>query len=132
MNYAIYDEDTSEILLSGSCDQSGAEAKVKEGQKLFDLGNVVEISSMHRIINGALVLLPSALDAEHLALSRALRLKRDGLLSASDWTQFNDVVMSDEKRIAWQVYRQELRDIVNDTLDGLTATTTVIWPAIPG
>ena len=131
MNYAIYDKDTTEILLSGSCDQSGAEAKVKDGQQLFDLGNVIEISSMHRIINGALVLLPSTLDAEHLALLGALRLKRDSLLSASDWTQFNDVVMTDEKRIAWQVYRQKLRDIVNDTLDGLTETTTIIWPSIP-
>ena len=132
MNYAIYDKDTAEILLSGSCDQSGAEAKVKEGQQLFDLGNFTGLSPLHRIIDGELVLLPSVLDVERLALESALRLKRDGMLAASDWTQFPDVVMTDEKRRAWQVYRQALRDIVNDSLDGLTATTNIIWPAPPG
>lgn len=41
----------------------------------------------------------------------SVRLERDRLLAQSDWTQLNDVVMSDEKKQQWLKYRQDLRDI---------------------
>tara|TARA_R100001126_G_C4785548_1_gene129286 strand:+ start:134 stop:358 length:225 start_codon:yes stop_codon:yes gene_type:complete len=41
----------------------------------------------------------------------ALRDYRNMLLSASDWTQFNDSPLSDDKKNEWKIYRQALRDI---------------------
>jgi len=41
---------------------------------------------------------------------RNMRLTRDALLSASDWTQTLDAPLTDEQRAAWADYRQALRD----------------------
>lgn len=37
--------------------------------------------------------------------------KRDKLLLDSDWTQLPDVPLTEEQKAAWASYRQELRDI---------------------
>ena len=39
-----------------------------------------------------------------------MRLVRDRLLAASDWTQMPDSPLTDEQRAAWAQYRQALRD----------------------
>jgi hypothetical protein len=36
---------------------------------------------------------------------------RDLCLQESDWTQFNDSPLSEEKKQQWAIYRQALRDI---------------------
>jgi len=43
-----------------------------------------------------------------------VRSKRNELLKDSDWTQFNDSPLSNEKRQEWAVYRQNLRDLPNN------------------
>lgn len=40
-------------------------------------------------------------------------IERDKQLTASDWTQVPDSPLSDEKKEAWRVYRQALRDFPN-------------------
>jgi hypothetical protein len=40
-----------------------------------------------------------------------VRAERNRLLAESDWTQLADVVLTDEAKLAWTAYRQELRDI---------------------
>ncbi len=40
-----------------------------------------------------------------------VRAERNRLLAESDWTQLADVVLTDEAKLAWATYRQELRDI---------------------
>jgi hypothetical protein len=40
-----------------------------------------------------------------------LRLLRDSKLIDSDWTQLVDAPLTEEQKILWQVYRQQLRDI---------------------
>lgn len=40
-----------------------------------------------------------------------LRLQRDNLLKASDWTQIDDAPLTAEQKAAWAVYRQALRDV---------------------
>ena len=57
-----------------------------------------------------------------------IRTKRDDLLSASDWTQFADTPLTDEKKKEWQVYRQALRDIPEK---GCTDLDNPYWPIIP-
>jgi len=42
------------------------------------------------------------------------RIKRNGLLNDSDWTQMNDSPLSNEDKTAWAVYRSELRNLTDD------------------
>jgi len=57
-----------------------------------------------------------------------LRLKRDALLTASDWTQVNDSPLTDAKKAEWATYRQALRDLPsqysdNDNFDDVVFPT---------
>ena len=57
-----------------------------------------------------------------------LRVKRNNLLTKSDWTQAKDVNLSNADE--WTTYRQNLRDITN----GLTTVAdveAVTWPTKP-
>ena len=40
----------------------------------------------------------------------SMRVQRDALLAASDWTQTLDAPLTDDQRAAWATYRQQLRD----------------------
>lgn len=54
---------------------------------------------------------------------RQLRLERDALLIASDWTQLNDAPLNDAQRKLWVEYRQALRD--------LPQHPNPVWPTPP-
>ena len=56
---------------------------------------------------------------------RSLRIERNKLLSATDWTQTPDVPES--IRIKWASYRQALRDLPANTSD----PKNPIWPTKP-
>jgi len=43
-----------------------------------------------------------------------IKAKRNELLSACDWTQLTDAVLTLDEKTAWQDYRQTLRDIPQD------------------
>lgn len=56
-------------------------------------------------------------EPEYYTLERKwqiVRQERARLLSASDWTQLPDAVLTTDERTAWQNYRQALRDIPQD------------------
>lgn len=55
-----------------------------------------------------------------------VKYKRNEYLAASDWTQFPDSPLSEEKRKEWAVYRQELRDMT-ENLDPFNP----VWPKKP-
>ena len=55
-----------------------------------------------------------------------VRSVRNLKLSNSDWTQLQDVPITDAKREGWQVYRQALRDVPSQS-DPLNVT----WPSAP-
>jgi len=57
-----------------------------------------------------------------------VRSKRDELLAASDWTQFADSPLTDEKKKEWQTYRQALRDMPDK---GCTDLDNPTWSTIP-
>jgi hypothetical protein len=42
---------------------------------------------------------------------RICKMHRDDLLRESDWTQFNDSPLSEQKKSEWATYRQALRDV---------------------
>ena len=65
---------------------------------------------------------------------KELRIKRNELLTQSDWTQFTDVIetKSQEFILEWRTYRQLLRDLpqqyfLNDMID----FSDIIWPTQP-
>lgn len=57
-------------------------------------------------------------------LAEIIREERNDLLSESDWTQLADAPVD---QTAWATYRQELRDLTNQT----GFPTTVNWPTKP-
>lgn len=56
-----------------------------------------------------------------------IRIRRNSLLSASDWTQLPDNQLSTQDRERWSEYRQTLRDITESFSD----PDDVIWPRLP-
>jgi hypothetical protein len=58
-------------------------------------------------------------------LSRIMRIKRDEVLTASDWSQLADV--PEDLRRKWQKYRQALRDVPQQA----TFPNQIVWPMIP-
>ena len=59
-----------------------------------------------------------------------LRLKRDALLTESDWTQVNDSPLTDTKKAEWATYRQELRDLPSSH-QSTTNFDDVVFPTQP-
>ena len=55
-----------------------------------------------------------------------IRQDRNGLLAQCDWTQLQDVPLSDEQKTAWQAYRQALRDVAEQV-----DPTNILWPTVP-
>lgn len=55
------------------------------------------------------------------------RLIRAQELRNTDWTQFNDSPLTDEKKAEWAEYRQKLRDITKQE----TWPNNPVWPEAP-
>jgi len=87
-----------------------------------------------KVVNGVYYDLTAEEEAEIAARAEAadldlshVRSQRNGLLSASDWTQIGDAALGDHTAEEWATYRQALRD--------LPATygrvSEVVWPNDP-
>ncbi|MDZ7476942.1 tail fiber assembly protein [Stenotrophomonas pavanii] len=57
------------------------------------------------------------------------RRERSQLLRASDWTQAPDSPLAQEAKLAWAVYRQELRDMPEKA--GFPSCAWPVPPALP-
>jgi hypothetical protein len=75
------------------------------------------------ISSGSLVYTPPA-EPEPI---QAARLRRNMLLTHTDWTQLPDAPLSSEQRAVWVEYRQELRNV--PTQPGFP--NQIIWPVAP-
>ena len=60
-----------------------------------------------------------------------VRNKREGRLYSSDWTQYSDSPLSDEKKVEWRTYRQQLRDLMANLPSDLDDLDDVSWPTKP-
>lgn len=63
-----------------------------------------------------------------------LRIIRDSKLSESDWSQMPDSPLSEEKKIEWREYRQELRDLPENITDPKPLVLNLddsAWPTKP-
>lgn len=63
-------------------------------------------------------------DEERSKAFMQLRMKRDRMLSACDWTQVPDAPVDQQ---SWAVYRQSLRDLPANTTDPCNP----VWPTPP-
>lgn len=55
-----------------------------------------------------------------------IRSRRNMLLLESDWTQLSDSPLTNQKQTEWQIYRQSLRDITNQS-----DPFSISWPTEP-
>lgn len=95
-----------------------------------------------RLIDGVRVNLTAAeetaRDAEETAWANGafdramknLRVKRDRLLTESDWTQSPDSPLTDSKKTEWATYRTNLRNLTNG-LTTVEQVNGVTWPTKP-
>jgi len=84
-----------------------------------------DVKDMH-VVDGVLQPLPESV-LEERAIAKAwkrLKARRGRRLQNSDWTQVPDAPVDAE---AWATYRQELRDLPDNTTD----PREVVWPTPP-
>lgn len=67
--------------------------------------------------------------AEKEAALDKIRVERDKMLSACDWTILSDSPLDNKTQNKWEEYRQELRDITKGLKDPRKG---VKWPKKPG
>ena len=133
-HFVTYDPATGRII---SCGFTQTSVLVGKPNTIL-VSNQVDIST-NRVVAGSVEPLPpkpglhykfnyavGAWEYSRAAALADVTSERNSLLAASDWTQMVDVPMPDEKRVAWQVYRQQLRDITNQP-----DLENIVWPTAP-
>ena len=60
-----------------------------------------------------------------------VRVVRNRKLSESDWTQVSDSPLTEEQKSAWQSYRQELRDFMDNLPTVFSSVSELDWPVQP-
>jgi len=118
--FTVYDLATGEIEYSTTTVAAINEVGLQEGQGIIE-GNYQ--ASEHIVVDGEAV-------ARTDNILEILRLKRDALLTESDWTQVNDSPLSDTKKAEWATYRQELRDLPSSH-QSTTNFDDVVFPSEP-
>lgn len=56
-----------------------------------------------------------------------IRLLRNKVISDTDWTQLGDTALTADEVTAWQTYRTQLRDMIDED----TNPFAVVWPTEP-
>ena len=118
--FTVYDLATGQIEYSTTTVAAINEVGLQEGQGIIE-GNYQ--ANEHIVVDGEAV-------ARTDNILEILRLKRDSLLSESDWTQVNDSPLSDTKKAEWATYRQELRDLPSSH-QSTTNFDDVVFPTQP-
>jgi hypothetical protein len=118
--FTIYDLATGEIDHSTTTVAEINEVGLQEGQGIIE-GNYQ--SNEFIIVDGEAVVRTDN-------ILEILRLKRDALLTESDWTQVNDSPLTDAKKTEWATYRQELRDLPSSH-QSTTNFDDVVFPTQP-
>lgn len=92
-------------------------------------GAVVEAPLTEHSIKNLKTIFPHDIVDSAVILSKwnSIRLKRDSLISETDWTQMPDAPLADGKKAEFVTYRQVLRDIPQNVGD----PDSVVWPAKP-
>jgi hypothetical protein len=118
--FTVYDLATGQIEYSTTTVAAINEVGLQEGQGIIE-GNYQ--ANEHIVVNGEAV-------ARTDNILEILRLKRDALLTESDWTQVNDSPLTTEKKAEWAVYRQALRDLPANNINA-TSIDDITFPTPP-
>jgi len=118
--FTVYDLTTGEIDHSTTTVAEINEVGLQDNQGIIE-GNYQ--ANEHIVVDGEAV-------ARIDNILEILRLKRDALLTESDWTQVNDSPLSDTKKAEWATYRQELRDLPSSH-QSTTNFDDVVFPTQP-
>lgn len=118
--FTVYDLATGQIEYSTTTVAAINEVGLQEGQGIIE-GNYQ--ANEHIVVDGEAV-------ARTDNILEILRLKRDVLLTESDWTQVNDSPLTDAKKAEWATYRQELRDLPSSH-QSTTNFDDVVFPTQP-
>ncbi len=118
--FTVYDLTTGEIDHSTTTVAEINEVGLQEGQGIIE-GSYQ--ANEYIVVNGE-----SVIRTDNIL--EILRLKRDALLTESDWTQVNDSPLSDTKKAEWSTYRQALRDLPSSH-KSTTNFDDVVFPSQP-
>ena len=106
-NFIVYSADTGLIIKTGSCPEHIMALQANEGELVME---GVANDYNQKVENGVLVDRDTTEEDNQIARDR-VRMKRDHLLMDSDKTQLIDYPITDEARLAWRLYREELRGL---------------------
>lgn len=122
MKYMLFDSDGN-LCGELNCEPNDLGVNTPDGCTAY---KTEETLSDVRLIDGIVTPIPKSELDEVSENEEAfkLRLERDELLSASDWTQVSDAPVD---QAAWATYRQALRDVTDQ--DGFP--DNVVWPSQP-
>lgn len=118
--FTVYDLTTGEIDHSTTTVAEINEVGLQEGQGIIE-GSYQ--ANEYVVIDGEAVVRTDN-------ILEILRLKRDALLTESDWTQVSDSPLTDAKKTEWATYRQELRDLPSSH-QSTTNFDDVVFPTQP-
>jgi hypothetical protein len=135
MSYIIYSQTTGQILRV--VQTNDIESQLQNGESYID-GAIDD--SAYYIENELPVAIPPKpsqysifdfttkqwVQNETMAISD-VSIKRQRLLYASDWTQIPNGPLTAEQQTAWATYRQELRDVPQQS----GYPYNVVWPVAP-
>lgn len=122
-NFHLFDEQTH--LLNGWYKYRFVEAQKNDNQ-YYDGSDFVigtnEVVEYQKVRNKT----QQEITEETEGMWRAIRDRRNELLSETDWTQLPDSPLTNQKQTEWQVYRQQLRDITTQI-----SPFSIDWPTPP-
>jgi hypothetical protein len=114
--------DDSFLAANGALKVSVFKEHDRETQKLVSVLPYIEDGIAYTVIVADKT--TEEIEADQQSKAAKVRAKRNKLLADSDWTQILDAPVD---RTAWAAYRQELRDITDQS----GFPTDVIWPKNP-
>lgn len=116
---------TQSFLVENNClPVSQFKAHDRKTQKLTPVAPYVEGDQVFTVRVDQLT--PDDLAQIKAQKSSEVRLQRDRLLAASDWTHLEDYPKQDKQQ--WKQYRQQLRDVPQQA----GFPDTIVWPTVPG
>ena len=66
----------------------------------------------------------------HEDIMNEVRHTRTRKLRQSDWTQMSDSPLSEDDKMLWAIYRQDLRDVPQNNTN-INSVDDVVWPTAP-
>jgi hypothetical protein len=138
-SYIVYDDRNGKILRSVFCTENDSLIQIKETWEKIIEGQAKDDENY--IENNKIISISTKPSINHVFdyetktwvlgnvdyIAEQIKEKRNKLLKEFDWTQLPNNPLTLEKQQAWAVYRQQLRDIPQQS----GYPTNVIWPTQP-